>query len=130
MATPNHTRISTILTDVTAVLVGAARSYDMRRFLGLAQLGGDVADEEPFRADGMLGYVRHPLYLGSILLLAGLVRDSVSAQTAVFATLYFVIGLRFEERALLRRFGAVYGAYRAAVPALVPWRGRAWPVGG
>ncbi len=62
------------------VLAMAARSYDMRRFLGLRQLGGDTDDEEPFRADGLLSYVRHPLYLGTLLILTGLVRDTTSLQ--------------------------------------------------
>ncbi len=112
------------------VLAMAARSYDMRRFLGLRQLGGDTDDEEPFRADGLLSYVRHPLYLGTLLILTGLVRDTTSLQTALYATLYILIGLRFEERALIRRFGAIYVAYRSRVPALLPWRGKAWPVPG
>ena len=48
-----------------------------------------------------------------------------SAKTAVFATLYILIGLRFEEAALLRRLGPTYAAYRSRVPALLRWRGRA-----
>ena len=109
------------------VLGWAVRGYDMRRFVGVAQIGGDVEDEEPFRVDGMLGFVRHPLYLGALMVLAGVVRDTTSLATAVFATGYILVGLRFEERALIRRFGPAYEAYRARVPALVPWRGRAWP---
>jgi len=62
------------------------------------------------------------------VLLAG-VGDLRSAATCVLATAYILVGLRFEERALLRRFGTVYARYRAAVPALVPWRGRAWSAG-
>ncbi len=112
-----------------AVLALATRSYDIRRFLGLAQLRGTIEDDEPFRADGLLAFVRHPLYLGGLLLLAGLVRDTQSLQTALYATLYILVGLRFEERALIRRFGETYIAYRARVPALLPWRGRAWPPG-
>ncbi len=112
------------------VLVMAARCYDMRRFAGLSQLRrDDVEDDEPFSAAGLLAWVRHPLYLGSILVLGGLVRDAMSLQTAVFGTAYFLIGLRFEERALLRRLGAPYAKYLIHVPALLPLRGRAWPPG-
>ena len=111
-----------------ATLLAACRSYDMGRFVGIAQLRGPRSDdEEPFSARGPLGYVRHPLYAGSILLLLALVHDLRSAETAVFAICYFLIGLRFEERDLLRRLGPEYGAYQARVPALVPWRGRNWP---
>jgi protein-S-isoprenylcysteine O-methyltransferase Ste14 len=109
------------------VLWAATRCYDMPRFLGLAQISGDAGDDEPFRAGGLLAYVRHPLYLAAVILLAALVRDLLSLLTALFATVYILIGMRFEERALLRRFGAEYARYRARVPALLPWRGRAWP---
>jgi protein-S-isoprenylcysteine O-methyltransferase Ste14 len=110
-----------------AVMAVAARSYDMGRLLGTAQLrGADVADDEPFSARGLLAWVRHPLYSGGILLLLAGVSDLRSGATCVLATAYILIGSHFEERALLRRFGAVYAAYRARVPALLPWRGRAW----
>ncbi len=111
-----------------AVWLASSRSYDLSRFAGIAQLRGvGEDDEEPFSARGPLAYIRHPLYAGSILILLALVRDLRSAETAVFATLYIVIGLRFEEAALLRRLGPTYAAYRSRVPALLPWRGRAWP---
>jgi protein-S-isoprenylcysteine O-methyltransferase Ste14 len=110
------------------VLLACGRSYDMGRFAGITQLrdaGED--DEEPFSAGGPLAYIRHPLYSGSILVLLALVRDLRSAETAVFAIVYILIGLRFEEAALLRRLGPSYAAYRSRVPALLPWRGRTWP---
>jgi protein-S-isoprenylcysteine O-methyltransferase Ste14 len=111
----------------TAILLASGRSYDMSRFAGITQLrrvGED--DDEPFSARGPLAYIRHPLYTGSILIVLALVRDLRSAETAVFATLYILIGLRFEEAALVRRLGPLYAAYRSRVPALLPWRGRAW----
>ena len=111
-----------------AVLLASSRSYDMIRFLGLTQLRGvGEDDEEPFSARGPLAWIRHPLYTGSILIVLALVQDLRSAETAAFAILYIVIGLRFEEAALLRRLGPTYAAYRSRVPALLPWRGRAWP---
>jgi len=109
------------------VLVRCRQCYDLGRLAGLTQLREDTPDDEPFRATGLLAYVRHPLYLGCILFLAGLVRDPLSLQTALFATAYFLVGLHFEERALLRRLGPAYTTYRACVPALLPWRGRALP---
>ena len=109
------------------VLWRATDSYDMRRFLGTAQLrGAEVADDEPFRVAGPLRYVRHPLYLGMILLLLAITANTRDVATLLLATAYVLIGLRHEEAALLRRFGAPYSAYRARVPALLPWRGRAW----
>jgi protein-S-isoprenylcysteine O-methyltransferase Ste14 len=113
-----------------AILFWSRRSYDLGRFLGTAQLTAPLDDDEPFSASGPLAYIRHPLYAGGLLLLAALVADARSAWTLLFATLYILIGLRFEERALLRRLGPDYARYRATVPALLPWRGRAWQEAG
>lgn len=110
------------------ILILASRSYDMGRFLGTAQLRHATwDDDEPFSAAGPLRWVRHPLYLGSILLLVAATANARDLATLVCATAYIVIGLRFEEAALLRRLGPDYQAYRQRVPALLPWRGRAWP---
>jgi methanethiol S-methyltransferase len=38
-----------------------------------------------------------------------------------------LVGVRLEERDLVRRFGAAYEAYRRRVPALLPWRSPAPP---
>jgi protein-S-isoprenylcysteine O-methyltransferase Ste14 len=113
-----------------AVLLASCRCYDMGRFAGITQLRSAGEDDDvPFSAHGPLAYIRHPLYAGSILIVLALVRDLRSAETALFATLYFLIGLRFEEAALMRRLGPSYAAYRSRVPALLPWRGRAWKQG-
>ncbi|MDR3660902.1 MAG: hypothetical protein P4L86_11010, partial [Mycobacterium sp.] len=102
-------------------------SYDMRRFLGTAQLrGAEVADDEPFRVAGPLRYVRHPLYLGMILLLLAITANTRDVATLLLATAYVLIGLQYEEAALLRRFGPDYRMYQEQVPALLPWPGRAW----
>ena len=109
------------------LMVAAARGYDMARFAGIAQLRAPhTEDDEPFVAVGVQRFVRHPLYSATILLLAAIVSDVRGLATLLFATAYILIGLRFEEAALLRRLGPVYARYRARVPALIPWRGRAW----
>lgn len=111
-----------------AVLCWSSVSYDMGRFLGTAQVRAAGADDdEPFAATGPLRWVRHPLYLGSILTLCALVSDTRGLATLGCATAYILVGMRFEEAALLRRFGPVYATWRRRVPALLPWRGRAWP---
>ena len=40
---------------------------------------------------------------------------------AMALTGYILVGLAFEERDLVQRFGDQYARYRAAVPALLPW---------
>ncbi|CAH2604490.1 putative Methanethiol S-methyltransferase [Rhodovastum atsumiense] len=108
------------------VLLAAAQARDVWALLGLP-LAGDAQPEQnaPFVVRGVLAYVRHPFSAGAILILVALVHDLRSAATAIFAIIGILVALRLQERALLRRF-ADYAAYQAQVPALLPWRGRAW----
>jgi protein-S-isoprenylcysteine O-methyltransferase Ste14 len=49
----------------------------------------------------------------------------MSVNTLVFyigVTLYFIIGAHFEERKLVREFGAEYEEYMANTPMLIPIR--------
>ena len=113
------------------VLLVALFGYDLGRFAGTAQLraeaqGKFLDDEEPLRLAGLHRYVRHPIYYGAFLLLWGRVADEFSLATAIWASFYLWIGARYEERRLIARFGESYARYRAAVPAFVPWKGRAW----
>ncbi len=111
-----------------AVLREGARGYDMARLTGLHQLrhGNDPAgdDAEPLVTGGLHRYVRHPLYSGGIALLWAFAWSPLGLATALWGTLYFVVGSRAEERKLIRRYGDAYRRYRLAVPGLLPWRGR------
>ena len=112
------------------ILIVAVRSYDVGRFTGLAQIragraGSSLAEDEPLRMDGLHRYVRHPLYTGGFLVLWGLAHDPMAVATAVWASLYLLIGTWFEERRLLRVYGEAYAQYRLRVPAFMPWRGKA-----
>ncbi len=112
------------------VLAAAMREYDAGRFLGTWQLRHGVGPDEDDAGEGLVTaglhrYVRHPLYSGALALLWGLAQSDFGLATALWGSLYFLVGSRFEERELLRRFGRAYADYRARVPAFVPWRGRA-----
>lgn len=113
-------------------LLAAMRRYDGRRFLGFDAFGlrparAAALEPEPLQTGGLNAYVRHPLYFAGLLLLWGSAGSPLSLATAIWATLYLYIGARFEERKLSQLYGAAYDAYRASVPMMVPWRGRAWP---
>ena len=71
-------------------------------------------------------WVRHPLYLGVLVLLAGAWLVAPTWPRAVFGLVtwaYVLLGLRLEERKLGALFGSAYRAYQQRVPALWP----AWP---
>lgn len=113
------------------LLVWFATYYDGMRLLGLTQLKGaheghPESDEEPLHRSGPHRYIRHPLYSAGILLFWGLAFTEAGLATAIWATLYFWLGSRHEERKLTRLFGEDYQRYRNTVPALIPWKGRAW----
>ena len=100
----------------------ARRGYDGARLLGHAQWRDPVRDDatEPLSTEGLNAWVRHPSYTGAILLLWGRVDGEGSLATALWLTVYIIIGARMEERALTRRFGDAYRAYAARVPFLIP----------
>lgn len=103
----------------------ASLSMDHFHLFGLKQawraLRRRPQPELPFRTPGPYRLVRHPIYLG--FLIGCWAAPTLTVGHALFAslmTLYVWIGIRFEERDLLRRFGAPYADYRASVGRLLP----------
>lgn len=113
------------------LMMCAVRGYDLGRLAGTAQAragaaGVDLPADEPLRTEGLHRYVRHPIYTAGFLVLWGAATDPLGLSTAIWASLYLLVGAAAEERRLLARYGASYAAYRASVPAFVPrWRGQA-----
>ena len=107
------------------LLMIAASGYDMRRFMGVSQVSENTSDDEPLRTEGLHRYVRHPLYSAVFLILIGGAWTHFGVATAVFGSLYLIIGTWSEERKLITLYGQSYIDYRAKVPAFIPWRGRA-----
>ena len=65
--------------------------------------------------------MRHPLYLGMLigLWITPLMTTSHLFLATLF-TAYILIGVRHEERDLVRTFGDAYRRYQADVPMLLP----------
>jgi protein-S-isoprenylcysteine O-methyltransferase Ste14 len=73
--------------------------------------------------EGIHNYVRHPLYLGTLLFIWGLffIFPMLNNLIAVVViTGYVFIGIRLEENRLLIEFGNAYADYISRVPMLVP----------
>lgn len=100
----------------------ALTSYDLSEFIGWPESKKrDI--KGGFREHGILRYVRHPLYLGMILALFGVLVYQPTWANLIFllaASLYIRIGIYFEERKLIGEFGELYRHYRRRVPMLVP----------
>jgi len=107
------------------VLIAALTKYDIGRFSGVTQVftGERVSSvsNEPLQSGGLNKWVRHPLYTGAFLLLWGGAINSFELWTAVWGTVYLVIGTGFEERKLISIYGDDYRRYQLQVPRYFPF---------
>jgi protein-S-isoprenylcysteine O-methyltransferase Ste14 len=128
-------RLPTLLLFVTGPLQLAALGamaislwrVDLPRFIGLRQFlrlwAGEAEPRDPpvLRMDGVHGWVRHPLYFFSLVviwLLPAVTPNLLALNLGI--TVYFWIGSIFEERKLVQDFGEVYRAHQRRVPRLLP----------
>ncbi|MEZ0612221.1 isoprenylcysteine carboxylmethyltransferase family protein [Fibrella sp. WM1] len=105
-----------------AVGILALRQYDLALFIGWPP-GRQQNPTETLQQNGLLRYVRHPLYLGVLIGLAGLVVWQPDRKHLLFGLLAFVyirIGIYFEERKLVAVFGEAYQRYQQQTPMLLP----------
>jgi methanethiol S-methyltransferase len=75
------------------------------------------------KVSGIHRFVRHPLYLGTILFVCGLffLFPTISNLIAVLLLIGYVLtGIIFEEKKLIKEFGKNYEEYISEVPMLIP----------
>lgn len=104
------------------VVYAAMRNYDLGEFIG-TRAPQHTAGLGELKVTGLNRYVRHPLYLGIFLLLAGnLLRagDMRDLMLAVIGIAYLYIGAGWEEEKLVATFGDDYRKYRQRVPKILP----------
>jgi protein-S-isoprenylcysteine O-methyltransferase Ste14 len=86
----------------------------------LACCRGETYEPPPFRAPALYRVVRHPIYLGWLLVLwASPVMTVTHLVAALGLTAYIGIGARLEERDLVRELKC-YRQYQRKVPMLMP----------
>jgi methanethiol S-methyltransferase len=114
---------------VFGVIIGKRgfKPYNTQEFLGIQQIKhpGSTHNLEGngLKTEGMLSKVRHPLYSATILLFLGFWLFSPSVAntiTVASALLYLVVGIKLEERKLIKEFGQQYIEYKKRVPMLIP----------
>lgn len=105
------------------VIAFALRQYDLKEFSGLSALmdkeTGAVKLED-LNTTGLNGWVRHPLYTGAFIYLWGGAVSELGMFTALFGSIYLLIGSRHEEMKLVRLYGDSYQRYQQSVPRFIP----------
>ena len=105
--------------------IGSLWQYDLGEFTGIQQLQqkNSPPNQCSLNTIGFNAIVRHPLYLGLILVLLGvfLFYPKMSALLLLASVLvYLPFGIYLEEKKLRRVFGQAYLDYEKLVKCLIP----------
>ncbi|MCK4854961.1 MAG: isoprenylcysteine carboxylmethyltransferase family protein [Bacteroidales bacterium] len=90
---------------------------------GVRTVFGRTRESPQVITGGVFSVVRHPIYLGAILVYAGMTCLTVSLASAVLLVIIVVFYRyisRYEEKLLTHRFGDEYREYMKKVPMLFP----------
>jgi protein-S-isoprenylcysteine O-methyltransferase Ste14 len=104
-----------------AVVVLVMAGYLSRT--GLNIVFGETRVEPAVIRKSVFSIVRHPVYLGEILLFLGLLLLSVSLAALLIwlvAIVFLVFAARYEEKLLLQTLGDSYRQYMQDVPMWIP----------
>jgi methanethiol S-methyltransferase len=113
------TRYLSLMIATLGIII-ISRAFKEHRFLSFIGLKEEVNE---FKRSGILNYVRHPIYSGTILIAIGffLFNPSLAALLSVGCVLlYLPIGIHFEEKKLIATYGDAYLSYKREVPSLIP----------
>jgi len=112
-------------------MVWATRPIDLKEFIGIAQIKRYIHDEynvdgpdekQTLKIEGAFKFVRHPIYLFSILFLGFRPTMTLFYLTMYICVIvYFYTGSIYEERKLVEMFGDKYKKYQLQVPRLIPY---------
>lgn len=111
-------------------IIISARPIDLLEFAGISQViryhrgnydENDLDEKQPLITDGIYKYVRHPIYLFTILFLGFRpTMDLFYFVTFICVVIYFYIGSIFEEKKLKEKYGKDYEEYLKNTPRIFP----------
>jgi protein-S-isoprenylcysteine O-methyltransferase Ste14 len=102
-----------------AIMIRSFQAFDTREFI----FGTPRDPDQQLIKNGWYGRVRHPLYLGTVLVLISLLILYPYPSAYIFVLisfLYLPFGIYWEEKKLLDTFGETYRQYMQEVPQLIP----------
>jgi protein-S-isoprenylcysteine O-methyltransferase Ste14 len=112
--------IALMLATWGIILVKTAfKTYNIREFIGTNK----NESKSEFVKTGLLKYMRHPIYTGTILIIIGFwlfIPSILNLTTVLCVFIYLVFGIRLEEEKLINEFGEEYENFQQEVPMLFP----------
>lgn len=111
---PPHLALNVVQLGGFSLTLAAARMIDVLELAGVRR-ANHVRPTE-FKAAGPFGFVRHPIYLGWILIVFATPEMSASKLLfAVVSTAYLFAAIPLEEASLVEEFGEKYLTYQREV---------------
>jgi protein-S-isoprenylcysteine O-methyltransferase Ste14 len=101
-------------------------NYDSLSFFGIRQILNfgkikKINSSEEVKKNGLLGIIRHPMYLSLIIYLWCQTFRVSDIVVNIVLTIYIIIATRLEEKKLVLEFGDTYVKYQQEVPMLIPF---------
>ena len=110
--------VSLILTIFGVMIIQTSfRQFSFKGFVGLGE------EKKVLQTNGILGYIRHPIQAGIILIVFGFfffIPNLPTLVSCLCVLIYIPIGLYLEEKKLVALYGDQYIDYRKKVPAIIP----------
>ncbi|MBU1023136.1 hypothetical protein KKB99_02520 [bacterium] len=102
-------------------------AYDWLQFWGIRQIiqksaSRALSSQKKIISTGILGFIRHPLYLMLLIAIWILDLDMTQIIRNVILTIYILIGTILEERKLIVEYGDEYRDYQSKVSMLFPYK--------
>ena len=115
-----------IATSCSLFLTGGW-NYSIPMFLGIHQIktkreNWSLSEHDTFVASGIHRMIRHPWYLGGMMIVWARDLSLSTIINNIVITSYFIIGTYLEERKLIREFGEQYRKYQANVSMFFPYK--------
>ena len=80
-----------------------------------------INPSEEIKKNGLLGIMRHPMYLSLIIYLWCQTFRVIDIVINTLLTIYVIVGTILEEKKLVLEFGEAYINYQQEVPMLIPF---------